>query len=81
MHSSHTINLHCCKTFAIAEFFEILQVGVSSLSIFNSNFSAEWAVRPPSNNVAAMPNEASASAISLSERIVAKINENDLQLF
>ncbi|KAJ8877292.1 hypothetical protein PR048_021746 [Dryococelus australis] len=36
---------------------------------------AEWAVRPPSNNVAAVPDEASASAISLCELIVAKINE------
>ena len=53
----------------------MLQVGVLLLSIFNGNFSTEWAVRLPFNNVATIPDEASASAISLCERIVAKINE------
>ena len=51
----------------------MLNVGDSLLSIFNDNFSAECAVRSPSKNVAAMP-EGSESAISLCERIVAKIN-------
>ena len=50
----------------------MLQVGDSLLSIFNCNFSAGWAIRPPSNNVAAIPDEASEGAISLCERIVAK---------
>jgi len=36
--------------------------------------SAEWAVRPPSSKVAAIPDEASASAILFFERIVANIN-------
>ena len=75
VHSSHTINFHCCKVFAIAEFFEMLQVGVSLLSIFYGDFSAEWAVRPPSNNMAAIPDEANVIAISSCEQIVAKINE------
>ena len=65
MHSSHTINLQCCKTFVIAEIFEMLQVGVSLLSIFNGTFSAKWAIQPPSNNVAVIPDKA----------IIAKINE------
>ena len=47
-------------------------VMVSLLSISNGNFSAEWAVRPPFNNVAVILDEASASAISLCEQIVAK---------
>ena len=62
-------------TFAIAEFFEMLQVEVSLLGIFNDNFSGEWVVRPPSKNVTAIPDEASASAISLCERSFTKINE------
>lgn len=53
----------------------MLQVGVSLLCIFNGNFSAEWAVLPPSSKVAAIPDEASASAILFCERIVANINE------
>lgn len=43
--------------------------------MFNGNFKAECAVRPPSNNVAAIPEEASANAIFRSDRIVAKNNE------
>jgi hypothetical protein len=45
------------------------------LCIFNGNFSAEWAVRPPSSKVAAIPDEVSASAILFCERIIANINE------
>ena len=74
VHSSHTINLHCCKIFAIAEFFEMLQVAIWLRWIFNGEFSAEWAAQLPSNNVAPIPDEASASAISLCEQIIAKIN-------
>lgn len=42
--------------------------------ILNGNLSAEWPVRPPFNNVAAIPDEVSASVISFCQRIVAKIN-------
>ena len=38
------------------------------------NFISEWTVQPLFNNVAVIPDEASASAFSLWERIVAKIN-------
>lgn len=43
--------------------------------MFNGNFSAERAVRPPFNNVAAIPDEASVSAIPFWDRIDAKIND------
>ncbi|XP_025418846.1 uncharacterized protein LOC112689372 isoform X1 [Sipha flava] len=62
-----------CKTFAIAEFLEMLQVRISLFCIFNGNFRAEWAIRPPSSKVAAMPDEVRARVISFFERIVANI--------
>lgn len=40
VHSYNTINLHCCKTFAVVEFFDMLPVGVSLLCIFNGNILA-----------------------------------------
>lgn len=68
VHSSHKIIDVNRKTFAISEFLEILQVGVSITCTFNGNFNAECAVRPP-NNVAAIPQDASAKAIFCSDRI------------
>lgn len=52
VHSSHKIFDVNRRTFAIAEFLEILQVGVSITCTFNGYFNVEYAVRPPSNNVA-----------------------------
>ena len=38
----------------------------SSVHIFSGSLTVEWAVRPPSKSVAAMPDEATARAIFLS---------------
>ncbi|XP_025418847.1 uncharacterized protein LOC112689372 isoform X2 [Sipha flava] len=48
-------------------------VRISLFCIFNGNFRAEWAIRPPSSKVAAMPDEVRARVISFFERIVANI--------
>lgn len=53
----------------------ILHVGVSVVCKFNGNFSAECAVRPPSKSVAAIPDDAIASAILFRDRMVAKMIE------
>ncbi|GFU77381.1 hypothetical protein TNCV_3193391 [Trichonephila clavipes] len=42
---------------------------------FNSSFHAECVVRPPSKRVAAIPDDAIASAILFCDRMVAKISE------
>ena len=75
VYSSHTINLHSCKSFAVPDVFDMLHVGVSVPTKFNGNFSAECAVLPPSNKVAAMQDEAKSNAILLWERIVASNKE------
>ncbi|KAF0707659.1 Uncharacterized protein FWK35_00024099 [Aphis craccivora] len=36
-------------------FLDMLQIGVSLICMFNGNFKAECAVRPPSSRVAAIP--------------------------
>lgn len=67
------MSLHNFNTLPIPEFLLILQVGVSEYARSSGNFNAEWAVRPPSSNVAAMPDDASASAISFLFRTEANI--------
>ena len=52
----------------------MLQTGVSFICMFNGNFKAECTVRPPSNRVAAIPDEAKARATSFSELILANSN-------
>ena len=52
----------------------ILHVGVSMIYIFNSNFSVECAVWPPSKRVV-IPDDVIANAILFCDRMVAKISE------
>lgn len=47
----------------------MLHVGASAKCISNDNLSSEYAVLPPSNNVAKIPDEARAKAIPPQERI------------
>jgi len=61
--------LQIYKTFAIPEPLEMLHVGTSAKCISIGNLSAECAVLPSSNNVAAIPDEARAKAIQPRERI------------
>lgn len=75
VHSSQTINLHTCGILAIALFLAMLQIGVSLICMFNGNFKAECAVRPPSTRVAAIPDEANARATPFRDLILAKSNE------
>ena len=42
VHSSHTISLHCCKTFAISDVLEMLHVSCSLICIINGNFSSSF---------------------------------------
>ena len=62
-HSSQTKNLVFFKSSASPVPFEMLQVGSSIETRSSGNLNAEWAVLPPSNRVAAMPEEATAKAM------------------
>lgn len=53
----------------------MLHVGSSIICEFSDSLRAEWTVRPPSNNVAANPDDATANAIWLYARIEAKVSE------
>jgi len=57
-----------------------LHVGVSVICIFNSNFSAECAARLLSKRVAAIPDNAIASAIIFRDHMAAKISETKIVL-
>jgi hypothetical protein len=50
---------------------EMLHVGVSVHCMFNGTFKADRAVLPPGSNVAAIPDDARATAMSLWDRIAA----------
>lgn len=58
VHSSQTINLHFWNTFQMPGALKVLRVRVSMNSMLNNNFRAEWAVRLPVNNFAAVPHNA-----------------------
>jgi len=49
----------------------MLQTGVSDRVRSNGSLKVEWAVRPPSNSVAAIPEEATARAMPFEDRIFA----------
>ncbi|KNC34868.1 hypothetical protein FF38_11113 [Lucilia cuprina] len=59
-----TISLHCFNTYAKLLCIEILHIGVSNCCISRGILNVEWAVFPPINNVAAIPDDATANAIS-----------------
>ncbi|KAF0714839.1 Uncharacterized protein FWK35_00027246 [Aphis craccivora] len=63
MHSSQMTILHSRINFAVAEFLVVVHVGLSTVRRFIGSFKAECTVRPPSNNVTAMPEDATANAI------------------
>ena len=42
----------------------MLQISVSFVARLNESLEEEWEVQPPGNNVAAIPNEATAMAIN-----------------
>lgn len=71
------------KLFGHRGVFAILHVSCSVVWMFNGNFNAKWAIRRPSNNVAAILEEATATATSDLARTVAKINDvrNDIFKF
>lgn len=73
VHPSRMNFSHYSSTLAIADISEILQVGSSLICTFKGNLSAELAVRPPSNNVAAIREDANVDAIPSAARILAKI--------
>ncbi|GFU28200.1 hypothetical protein TNCV_3762561 [Trichonephila clavipes] len=58
----------------------MLHVGASVFCKFNSSFHAECVVRPLSKRVAAIPDDAIASAILFCDRMVAKISEKKKSL-
>ena len=75
VHSFHIMSLRDWSTLPISDFLMILYVGLSVICMFNGNFSAQCAVRPPSRRVAAIPDDAITSAASFRNRMVAKISK------
>lgn len=61
--SSQTINLQSFKTLAALLCLDILHVGLSFDIKFSGSLKAECAVFPPSERVAAIPDDATANAI------------------
>ena len=74
VYPSQTISLHCCNTLPIPDDLEMFHLGVPVDRIFRGNFIAEWAVLPPGSNVAAIPDDARANAVSFLELIDARIH-------
>ncbi|GFR07981.1 hypothetical protein TNCT_653801 [Trichonephila clavata] len=64
--SSQTISLQVLRTCPCPVSLEILPVALSDLAKSSGNLKAEWAVRPPASRVAAMPEEATATAMAFS---------------
>lgn len=62
-----------CGTFAIADFLTMSHIGLSIVCKFTSVWARNELFFPPSNNVTAIPDDATASAIWLCARIEAKI--------
>lgn len=54
----------------------MLHIGFSISLMFSGNFSTEYAVLPPSNNVATIPKDATASATHFIRRTSAKMRFN-----
>lgn len=65
----YLLNLRHCAVLAM------LQVGLKLICIFIGNFTAECAVRPPSNKVPAIPDETNARTTSFWQGILAKSDE------
>ena len=72
MHSSQTLRLHWLITSARAVPLEMLQVGVSAKGQIEGSLNTECAVLPPERRVAAIPEEATASAMRLFCRTAAR---------
>jgi hypothetical protein len=62
---------HSGATEAGTRNMEMLHMGVSVQCMFNGTFKADRAVLPPGRNVAAIPDDARATAMSLWDRIAA----------
>uniref|UniRef100_A0A8D9FB32 Uncharacterized protein n=1 Tax=Cacopsylla melanoneura TaxID=428564 RepID=A0A8D9FB32_9HEMI len=73
VHSSQIIMDASVRTLATAVPFLMLHVGLSEKPRFKGSLKAAWAVRPPSKRVAAIPDEATATAICLLDLIFARI--------
>lgn len=75
VHSYQIIIKLVFRTFAIAECFDMLHAGSSTVCKFNGSFNLEWAVQQLSSNVAPTPDEATDTAISDLARTVIKIKD------
>ncbi len=72
VHSSQTMRLHWLITSTRAVPFEMSQVGVSARDRLRGSLNTECAVLPPERRVAAIPDEATASAMRLFCRTAAR---------
>jgi hypothetical protein len=63
VHSSQVIILHFFSTVAKDDYFSISHTASELFWIFSGNLNAKWAVLTPSNNVAAISDDATANAM------------------
>ena len=73
MHSSHTMIFALASSCALADPLEMSQEGYSLVARSRGSLNVEWAVLPPWRSVAAIPEDATASAMSPRDRNFASI--------